>query len=421
MLNTIQEVLEDLKNAKMVIVVDDEDRENEGDLIMSASFVRPEHINFMAKFGRGLICVPMEEERLNALNLQPMMNEVHGAPKPVKKDAFSTAWMISVDASKGVTTGISAHDRARTIEVLVNSQSRPEDLIRPGHIFPLKAVKGGVLVRAGHTEAAIDLMRLAGLYPAGVICEIMNDDGSMARLPQLINFAKEHKLKICSIAELIKYRRYSEKLIERVTETVLPSEYGTYKLILYRDLTNKELHVALTMGEWGNEPVFVRVHSECLTGDVFGSLRCDCGRQLREAMQIIEKERKGVILYMSHEGRGIGLIDKIRAYSLQDKGLDTVQANELLGHKADLRDYGIGAQILVDLKLRNIRLLTNNPRKIVGLEGYGLNIAERVALEVRPNPSNYNYLKTKKDKLGHTLKIDTFDGAKTAPFKVRII
>ena len=402
MFNTISEILEDLKKGKMVIVVDDEDRENEGDLVMAASFVKPKDINFMAKFGRGLICVPMEEERLQVLDLEPMLKDYNQANKG---DPFKTAWMISTDASRGITTGISVHDRARTIEVLINPQTKSEDLIRPGHIFPLKALRGGVLVRAGHTEATIDLMRLAGLYPVGVICEIMNDDGTMARLPQLLEFSRLHNLKICSIASLIEYRRRSEKLVERVSETSLPTDYGSYKLILYRDLTNNKVHLALTMGELDNGEVLVRVHSECLTGDVFGSLRCDCGKQLKRAMQIIEKEKRGVILYMDQEGRGIGLVDKIKAYSLQDKGLDTVQANEALGHKPDLRDYGIGAQILVDLGIKHIRLLTNNPRKIVGLEGYGLKVVERVPLEIEPNPLNYRYLKTKKEKLGHQIKI----------------
>jgi 3,4-dihydroxy 2-butanone 4-phosphate synthase/GTP cyclohydrolase II len=399
MFNSIPEIVEDLKKGKTVIVVDDEDRENEGDLIMAASFVKPEDINFMAKYGRGLICVPMEEERLRQLDLEPMLKDNPPA------DPFATAWMISVDASGGITTGISAYDRSRTIEVLISPQTKSEDLIRPGHIFPLRARPGGVLVRAGHTEATIDLMKLADLYPAGVICEIMNDDGAMARLPQLLEFSKQHNLKICSIANLIEYRRRSEKLVERITETPLPTDFGKYELILYRDLTNSKIHIALTMGEWAKEAVLVRVHSECLTGDVFGSLRCDCGRQLKQAMQIIEKENKGIILYMNQEGRGIGLVDKIRAYSLQDKGMDTVQANEALGHKADLRDYGIGAQILVDLGVKQIRLLTNNPRKIVGLEGYGLTVVERLPLEVEPNPLNYRYLKAKKEKLGHQIKI----------------
>lgn len=403
MFNPISEILEELKNGKMVIVVDDEDRENEGDLLMAASFVKPEHINFMAKFGRGLICVPMEEDRLQVLNLGPMLR---GEVSHNQQDPFATAWMMSVDAAKGVTTGISAPDRSRAIEILINPESSPEDLRRPGHIFPLRARKGGVLVRAGHTEAAIDLMRLSSLYPAGVICEIMNDDGSMARLPHLLEFAKQYKLKICSIENLIEYRRKLEKLIEKVAETKLPTEFGEFKLILYRDLTNSKVHLALTRGAWQNEPVLVRVHSECLTGDVFGSLRCDCGRQLDKSMQLIGKEGKGVILYMNQEGRGIGLVEKIKAYNLQDKGMDTVEANEALGHKADLRDYGIGAQILVDLGIKEIRLLTNNPRKIVGLEGYGLQVVERLSLEVEPNPANYRYLKTKKEKLGHDLNIE---------------
>ncbi len=404
MFNTIPEILADLKKGKLVIVVDDEDRENEGDLVIPASFVRAEEINFMAKFGRGLICVPMEEERLRQLGLQPMAGDAEILSS--RKDPFSTAWMISVDAAYGITTGISAFDRARTIEVLINPQAKFDDLIRPGHTFPLKAQKGGVLVRAGHTEATIDLMKLAGLYPAGAICEIMNDDGTMARLAQLLEFAKEHSLKICSIADLIEYRRRSEKLIERITETTLPTAFGRYRLILYRDMINNQIHVALTMGEFKNEAVLVRVHSECLTGDVFESLRCDCGKQLKKAMQLIDQEKRGVILYMNQEGRGIGLIDKIRAYSLQDKGLDTVEANAALGHKPDLRDYGIGAQILVDLGLKDIKLLTNNPRKIVGLEGYGLRVVQRVPLEIEPNPLNYKYLKTKKEKLGHNLNID---------------
>ncbi|MFA5063523.1 MAG: bifunctional 3,4-dihydroxy-2-butanone-4-phosphate synthase/GTP cyclohydrolase II [Candidatus Omnitrophota bacterium] len=402
MFNSIPEILEDLKSGKMVIVVDDEDRENEGDLLMSASSVKPEHINFMAKFGRGLICVPMEEDRLKALNLDPMLREKVSCSQ---EDPFATAWMMSVDAAKGITTGISAHDRARAIEILINPQAIPEDLRRPGHIFPLRAREGGVLVRAGHTEATIDLMRLSSLYPAGVICEIMNDDGSMSRLPQLLEFSKQHKLKICSIANLIEHRRRLEKLVEKITETKLPTEFGEFKLMLYRDLTNNKVHLALTMGSWKDEPVLVRVHSECLTGDVFGSLRCDCGKQLDKSMQLIGKEGKGVILYMNQEGRGIGLVEKIKAYNLQDQGMDTVEANEALGHKVDLRDYGIGAQIMVDLGVKDIRLMTNNPRKIVGLEGYGLHVIERLPLEIEPNPANYRYLKTKKEKLGHQLKI----------------
>ena len=402
MFNSIPEILEDLKKGKMVIVVDDEDRENEGDLVIAASFAKPENINFMAKFARGLICVPMEESRLKQLALEPMLKD------PVtssQQDPFKTAWMISVDAARSITTGISAHDRSRTIEILIDPQSKPEDLVRPGHIFPLKARQGGCLVRAGHTEATIDLMRLAGLNPAGVICEIMNEDGTMSRLPQLLEFAQQHNLKICSIASLIEYRRRSEKLVERVAQSTLPTEYGNFALILYRDKTNDKIHTALVIGDLKKDAVLVRVHSECLTGDVFRSLRCDCGRQLDKAMQLIGKQNSGVILYMNQEGRGIGLVEKIKAYNLQDKGMDTVEANQALGHAPDLRDYGIGAQILVDLGIKNIRLLTNNPRKIVGLEGYGLHVVERVALEVEPNPLNYKYLKTKKEKLGHDLTL----------------
>ncbi|MDI6758623.1 MAG: bifunctional 3,4-dihydroxy-2-butanone-4-phosphate synthase/GTP cyclohydrolase II [Candidatus Omnitrophota bacterium] len=400
MLNTIPEIIEDLKNGKMVIVVDDEDRENEGDLLIAASSATPEQINFMVKYGRGLICVPMEEERLKQLHLEPMLQE-----KTKKEDPFATGWMISVDAAKGITTGISAYDRSHTIKILIDPQAKIEDLIRPGHIFPLRQRNGGVLVRAGHTEATVDLMKLAGLYPVGVICEIMNDDGTMARLEQLIDFRKRHNLKICSIASLIEYRRCYEKLIEKVAEANLPTEFGNYKMILYQDKTNNKIHITLIMGELKGNTALVRVHSECLTGDVFSSSRCDCGWQLKKAMCLIAKEGKGIILYMNQEGRGIGLIDKIRAYGLQDTGLDTVQANEALGHKADLRDYGIGAQILVDLGVKNIRLLTNNPCKIVGLEGYGLRVIERIPLEVEPNPTNYRYLKTKKEKLGHNLTI----------------
>jgi 3,4-dihydroxy 2-butanone 4-phosphate synthase/GTP cyclohydrolase II len=408
MFNTIPEILEELKRGKMVIVVDDADRENEGDLVMAASFVKPADINFMAKYGRGLICVPLEEARLNALELRPMLDHKSAV---TQADRFSTAWMISVDARAGTTTGISAYDRARTIEVLINPQATPQDLIRPGHTFPLQAKTGGVLVRAGHTEATVDLTRLAGLYPGGVICEIMNDDGTMARFPQLSEFASKHALKICSIADLIEYRRKNEKLIEKVSEAVLPTEFGTYKLIVYRDRLSNISHIALVKGfddlpiRQDKAPILVRVHSECLTGDVFGSLRCDCGRQLKKAMRIIDKKGQGVILYMNQEGRGIGLENKIRAYNLQDKGMDTVEANEALGFEPDLRDYGIGAQILVDLGVRDIQLLTNNPRKIVGLEGYGLKVVERIALEIEPNPENYSYLKTKKEKLGHQLKI----------------
>jgi len=403
MFNSILEVLEDLKKGRMVIVVDDEGRENEGDLVMAAEFVRPQDINFMTKFGRGLICVPMQEDRLMGLKLEPMLQNKE---RPLPTDRFSTSWMISVDAAKGITTGISAFDRAHTIAILANPNTKPEDLVRPGHVFPLKAVKGGVLVRAGHTEAAVDLLRLAGLRSIGVICEILNDDGTMSRLPQLLEFAKMHSFKICSIKDLIEYRRRSEKLVERICSTNLPTESGNFVLHLYRDLIYKDNLVALVMGNIDFEPTLVRVHSGCLTGDVFGSFRCDCGKQLKKAMQMISKEKKGVILYLlSQEGRGIGLLDKIRAYNLQDQGLDTVEANKALGYEPDLRDYGIGAQVLADLGLRQIRLLTNNPRKIVGLEGYGLKVVERVPLEIEPHPANYHYLKTKKEKLGHQLQI----------------
>ena len=396
-LNTIEEAIEDIRAGKMVIIVDSPERENEGDLIMAAEKVTPEAINFMAKYGRGLICVPLIPERVNELKLEPMARE--------NTDHYGTDFTVSVDARFGITTGISAYDRAHTIKVLLSPDTQPEDIVKPGHIFPLKAKAGGVLERAGHTEAAVDIARLAGLYPAGVICEIMNDDGSMARLPQLVEFAKKFNLKIISIGDLIQYRRKTEKLVEKVAEADLPTKFGHFKIMVYQYKIDKSIHIALVKGQIKkSEPVLVRVHSECLTGDTFGSLRCDCGEQFHKAMKMIEKEGKGVIVYMrEHEGRGIGIINKIKAYKLQEEGLDTVEANCALGFPPDLRDYGIGAQILVDIGVGKIRLITNNPRKIIGIKGYGLQIVERVPIEITPNKINIKYLSVKKEKLGHTL------------------
>ncbi|HET7319378.1 MAG TPA: bifunctional 3,4-dihydroxy-2-butanone-4-phosphate synthase/GTP cyclohydrolase II [Nitrospirota bacterium] len=396
--NTIEEAIEDIKKGKMVILVDDEDRENEGDLTMAAEMVTPEAINFMARFGRGLICLSLTPERVEHLQL-PMMTTDNTS-------SFGTAFTISIEAKKGVTTGISAADRAITIKTAIDPKKGPEDLARPGHVFPLRAKPGGVLQRAGQTEGSVDLARLAGLRPAGVICEIMNDDGTMSRVPQLMEFAKTHRMKIVTIKDLIAYRVKKESLVRRVAVTKLPTSYGNdFTAILYANDIDRQSHIALVKGEIKPEDeVMVRVHSECLTGDVFGSMRCDCGEQLHNAMQMIDQEGKGVILYMRQEGRGIGIEGKLKAYELQDKGKDTVEANLALGYKADLRDYGVGAQILRDLGVRRIKLLTNNPKKIIGLEGYGLTVTGRVPIEMHPHAKNIHYLKVKKNKLGHMLE-----------------
>ena len=392
----IEKAIADVRAGKIVIVVDDEDRENEGDLTVAAEKVTPEVINFMATYGRGLICLPMTKERLEELDIPLMVNK-NTAP-------FGTAFCVSIEAKHKVSTGISAADRAQTVLTAIDPKTKPDDLARPGHMFPLMAKKGGVLKRAGQTEAAVDLARLAGLYPAGIICEIMNDDGTMARVPQLEVFAKKHNLKIITIADLINYRLRHEKFVKRIAEPQLPTKYGEFKLIIYENEIDKQHHIAMIMGDIKpTDKVLVRVHSQCLTGDVFSSLRCDCGEQLRMAMKVIAKEGKGVILYLRQEGRGIGLINKLRAYELQDKGKDTVEANRCLGFKADHRDYGIGAQILSDLGLHDIRVMTNNPAKFVALKGYGLRIVERVPLEVSPNKVSERYLRTKKVKMGHLL------------------
>jgi len=392
---SVEEAIEEIKRGRFVIILDDENRENEGDLMMAAEMVTPESINFMAKYGRGLICMPMTPERLQELDL-PLMTSNN-------TESMGTAFTISVDARRNTTTGISAFDRATTVKALINPETIRQDLVTPGHLFPLRAKKGGVLRRTGHTEACIDLARLAGLYPAGVICEIMNEDGTMARLTELEHFSARHGLKMVTIEDLIRYRMQREKLIRQVSDVAMPTEYGDFRAIGYESVLDGQCHIALVAGDPTSENALVRVHSECLTGDVFRSKRCDCGEQLSRALKMIHENGNGVLLYMRQEGRGIGLANKLRAYKLQENGSDTVEANTELGYPPDLRDYGIGAQILVDLGVRNLRLLTNNPRKIIGLEGYGLKIAERVPLEVAPNSINRRYLETKRDKLNHLL------------------
>ncbi|OGD36917.1 MAG: bifunctional 3,4-dihydroxy-2-butanone 4-phosphate synthase/GTP cyclohydrolase II [Candidatus Aminicenantes bacterium RBG_19FT_COMBO_58_17] len=394
---TVERALQEVSSGRLIIIVDDEDRENEGDLMVAAEKITPEIINFMSRYGRGLICLPLTKNRLEELRLPLMVRE--------NTSRFETAFTVSVDAKAGVSTGISAFDRARTIQVAIDPEAEPSDLVRPGHIFPLEAREGGVLARAGQTEAAVDLARLAGLAPAGVICEILNEDGTMARIPQLEIFSLEHGIPILTIADLIKYRMKTESLVRKIDEADLPTQYGHFRVLIFEDLIQHENHVALVKGEIErDEPILVRAHSQCLTGDTLGSSRCDCGEQLHQAMRIIEKEGHGVILYiLNQEGRGIGLTNKIKAYAIQDRGADTVEANRSLGFKPDQRDYGIGAQILVALGIKKIRLMTNNPRKFIGLAGYGLEIIDRVPIEVPPNRANLKYLKTKKEKLGHIL------------------
>jgi len=399
MFATVESAVDAIRRGRFVIVVDDEDRENEGDLVIAAECVTPDAINFMVKFARGLITVPLTAERLAALDLPQMVSH--------NTSHQGTAFTVSVGARHKITTGISAHDRAATIRALVDPATGPEDLSRPGHVFPLRATPGGVLRRAGHTEAAVDLATLAGLTAAGVLCEIMNDDGTMARLPELETFAARHEIPIISVRDLIKYRLERDRFVTREGTTRLPTRFGEFSAVVYQNALDGASHLALTLGDLsGDAPVLVRMHSECLTGDVFGSLRCDCGEQLRSALRAIGREGRGVLVYIRQEGRGIGLANKIRAYALQDAGRDTVEANELLGFAPDPRDYGVGAQILIDLGLRRVRLLTNNPAKRVGLEGYGIEVVERVPIEVPPNPENYRYLATKRHKLGHLLSLE---------------
>jgi 3,4-dihydroxy 2-butanone 4-phosphate synthase/GTP cyclohydrolase II len=403
--DSIEDAIHDIRHGKVIIVVDDDDRENEGDFVCGAEFADAKVVNFMATHGKGIICVPLLPSRTKELNLDMMVE--------TNTSLHETSFTVSVDYIHGTTTGVSAPDRAATVKALIDPKTKPSDLARPGHVFPLRAMEGGVLRRAGHTEAVLDLCKLAGVYPGGVLCEILKDDGTMARVPELTEIAHRFHLKIISVRDLIEYRMTKEKLVQKIVETHLPTKYGEFQIHIYRSETDSKEHVALTKGEIApHKPVLVRVHSECLTGDLFGSMRCDCNEQLTSALHMVEKAGSGVVLYMRQEGRGIGLVNKLKAYKLQDEGLDTVEANEKLGFRADLRDYGIGAQILRDLGVGKIRLLTNNPKKVVGLHGYGLDIVERVALEMDPNDHNEKYLKTKRDKLGHLILVDPKMAAK---------